>query len=307
VNESYRLAFGRKPTSDEAAAAKRFLQEQAGRIPTPRATTVAFRSDKMPYREGKAALLSPNSPMDRFEVACSTMKPTQEFTIEAFILLKSVYEDGSVRTIAAQWDGDKARPGWALGVTGKQSKDKPQTLVLQLNGATSSEAGYEAIFSGLHIELDKPYFIAASVRLSETNEQGVIFYAKDLSNDDEPMQVARVAHRLSGPLPADVTFTMGGREREANHLWDGLLDDVRLSMVALRQEQLLLTSEAVNEQTVGYWQFETPATYHKDGSGRGHDIQPKMAPPSAKPDPRAAALADFCQVLLNANEFLYVD
>jgi hypothetical protein len=307
VGEAYRLAFGRKPTDEEQAAGMRFLREQAGRIPTPRATTIAFVSDKMPYREGKAALLSPSSPMHRFEVACPATKPTGEFTIEAFILLKSVYEDGSVRTIAAQWDGDKAHSGWALGVTGRQSKHKPQTLVLQLNDPSGSDGGYEAVFSGLHIDLNKPYFIAAAVQLSQTNENGVIFYTKDLSNDDEPMQVARIPHQVTALRPTEAMFTMGGRQREANHFWDGLLDDVRLSTAALRQEQLLLTSEAVNEQTVGYWQFETPSTYRKDGSGRGHDIQPRMALPSAKADPKAAALADFCQVLLNANEFLYVD
>jgi hypothetical protein len=185
--------------------------------------------------------------------------------------------------------------------------NKPQTLVLQLSGHPGEAGGYEPVFSGLHVDLNKPYFVAAAVRLAETNEDGVIFYAKDLSNDDEPMQVARAGHKVTASLRSEAAFTMGGRYGDANHLWDGLIDDVRLSNIALRQEQLLLTSEALSERTVGYWQFETPATYFKDGSGRGNDIRLKMAPPAEKLDPRAAALADFCHVLLNANEFLYVD
>ena len=143
--------------------------------------------------------------------------------------------------------------------------------------------------------------------LAEMGEDGVVFYAKDLSNDDESMQVARASHKVTASLRSESAFTMGGRADDANHLWDGLIDDVRLSNSALRLEQLLLTSEALSERTVGYWQFETAATYFKDASGLGNDIRVKTAPPEAGPDPRAAALADFCHVLLNANEFLYVD
>jgi len=307
VGIAYRLTFGRGPTSAEQAASVRFLEEQSRRIPPPRPTTIPFVADKMPYRKGKTAVLSPDNAMDRFEVACSPMMPGGDFTIEAFVLLKSLYEDASVRTIAAQWDGNQTRPGWALGVTSKKSMNRPQTLVLQLSGGSGETGGYEPVFSGLHIELNKPYFVAASLRLAETGEDGVVFYAKDLSNDDEPMQVARASHKVTASLRSEASFTMGGRQDDANHLWDGLIDDVRLSNSALLLEQLLLTSEALSERTVGYWQFETAATYFKDASGRGNDIRVKTAPPEAKPDPRAAALADFCHVLLNANEFLYVD
>ncbi|HUR45591.1 MAG TPA: hypothetical protein VMZ27_06875, partial [Candidatus Saccharimonadales bacterium] len=65
-------------------------------------------------------------------------------------------------------------------------------------------------------------------------------------------------------------------------------------------------SEGVTDKTVGYWQFESAANYHKDSSGHGLNIKIKTAAPK-KQDPKAAALVDFCHVLLNANEFLYVD
>jgi hypothetical protein len=304
---AYRLAFGREPASAERVAALRFLDSQSRRIPPPQPATPAYVADKMPYREGKAAVLSPGGAMERFEVARSPMLLGGDFTVEGFVLLKSVYEDSSVRTIAAQWTGKPSQPGWALGVTGRKSMSKPNTLVLQLSSGPDEEGGYEPVFSGLHIELNKPYFVAASLRLAETGEGGVTFYAKDLSNDDEPMQVARATHKVTAMTRSGTAFTMGGRHGDPNHLWDGLIDDVRLSNTVLEQEQLLLTSEAPGERTVGYWQFESSATYFKDASGRGHDIQVKNAPPAAHHDPRAAALVDFCHVLLNANEFLYVD
>ena len=140
----------------------------------------------------------------------------------------------------------------------------------------------------------------------ETNESGVAFFSKDLSNDDEPMQVAHAVHRVNVTLRAATPFSIGARGSQTNHVWDGLLDDVRLSSAALKQEQLLLTAEGVTEKTVGYWPFESVANYFKDTSGHGHNLKVKLAPAIAA-DPRTAALVDFCHVLLNANEFLYVD
>src|SRR6185436_2250759 len=165
VTAAYRLAFAREPSAAERDAAMRFLRDQAERIPPPRATAVPFVAEKMPYRDGRAAALSPDGTMDRFEVACSPMMPSGDFTIEAFVLLRSLYDDSSVRTIAAHWDGQPDHPGWALGVTSRKSLNKPQTLVLQLAGEPGEgTGGYEPVFSGLNIELNKPYFVAASVR-----------------------------------------------------------------------------------------------------------------------------------------------
>ena len=61
-----------------------------------------------------------------------------------------------------------------------------------------------------------------------------------------------------------------------------------------------------DDQTAGYWRFETASGLYKDSSPRGNDIQAKIV--QAKPaNPRQAAFVDFCHVLLNSNEFLYVD
>ena len=102
-------------------------------------------------------------------------------------------------------------------------------------------------------------------------------------------------------------FTMGGHDLKTDATWDGLIDDVRLSTTALRQEQLLLTSDGVTDQTAGYWQFETNPGVYKDSSPRGNHIQVKPLPATANPSARTAALIDLCHVLLNSNEFLYVD
>jgi len=310
VTAAYRLAFGREPQSGERWEAVAFLREQATRVDTkPRpARAIAFESDKMPYREGRAALMQPNGMQNKFEVPRSGSLVTEKFTIEAFVLLKSVYDDAAVRTIASVWDGKETSPGWSFGVTGRKSRNRPQTLVLQLAGRPmEGNTGGEAIFSGLNLELNKPYFVAACVDLANTNENGITFYSKDLSNDDEPLQIAHVAHRTAQPIRSRADFTIGGRDDRVDHVWDGLIDDVRLSNSVLKPEQLLLTSESINETTMGFWRFESATSYQKDSSPRANDIRAKIAPVTAPANPRAAALIDFCHVLLNANEFLYVD
>ena len=223
-------------------------------------------------------------------------------------MLRSVYADAKVRTIVSQWDGIKGHPGWSLGVTGMRSRNKPQTLVLQLSGDQSWSPGdpVEPVFSGMHIELNKPYFIAVSVDLDDATEKGITFYAKDLSNDDEPLKAISAAHVVTSGIRGNVPLFIGGRAGTTEHVFDGLIDDLRISNVPLRQEQLLFTSAALNEHTVGYWKFEPEPGPFKDSSPAGNHINAPTVEVT-RDDPRAAALLDFCHVLLNSNEFLYVD
>jgi mono/diheme cytochrome c family protein len=302
-----RLTFGRLPTEKERRRMLAFLQKDA-RDETQASTSAAFRAEKMPYREGRAAVLNPDGPQARLPVPRLAALPDGDFTIEAFVLLRSLYDDASVRTIVSQWNMTKNKPGWSLGVTSRKSAFKPQTLVLQLSGAAEKNGtDYESLFSGLHIALNKPYFVAVSLHLSDPDKQGVTFYAKDLSNDEEPLQSVRCSHKMTSLSHPEALFTIGGRDiTKIHHNWDGLIDDVRLSRGVLRPEQLLLTAEGATDQTVGFWQFEEKPGVYKDSTTHGNDIQIKTGP-GVGSDARMAAWVDLCHVLLNANEFLYVD
>ncbi len=303
-----RLAWAREPSSAEIEAARRFLDAETQLIEARPAEMkpLTLTTEKMPFREGKGVVLSPGG-VDRLFMRNSPTFPEGEFTLEAFVQLKSLYQDGQIRTIASLWDGDKKNPGWSFGITGKQSRYKPQTLVLLLNGTGSPANEAEPIFSGMTLEIGKPYYVAVAVRSDDTSPNGVTFYAKDLSNDDLPMQVAAVPHATSGGIAGKCDFTLGARGGEKHSVWDGLIDDVRLSRAALPAEQLLLNSaQATSEATVGYWRFENDSGLYKDSSSRGNDIEAKIV--QTKPaDPRRAAFVDFCHVLLNSNEFLYLD
>ncbi len=310
LTDAFRLCFGRDPGAAEIEAAQNFITRQATEISGGTGDTEAssFISDKMQTREGNAAQLMPESGQERLIVQNDASLPGGDFTIEAFINVKSVYPSGAVRTIASKWDGNKGHPGWSLGITGMGSRNKPQTLVLQLSGNRPDKPAdpVEAVFSGLHIDIGKPYFIAVSVSLDDATEKGITFYAKDLTNDDEPMQSVQVAHAVTSGIANDTPLVIGGTPTGEGSLFDGLIDDVRLSDTALHAEELLATSPSPGEHTMGFWKFESSPNPYADSSGHGHDISTSHQKDQRK-DPRFAALVDFCHILLNSNEFLYLD
>jgi uncharacterized protein DUF1549/uncharacterized protein DUF1553/cytochrome c/concanavalin A-like lectin/glucanase superfamily protein len=309
IARAYRLAFGRAPTADETDAALAFLRDQQARIDPEKAGSAkaAFVHDKIPYRDGQAAVLAPHSPQSRFDVPNADALPAGDFTIEAFVVLRSIYDSGSVRTIAAKWNGDPQEPGWGFGVTGKKSRRKPETLVMQIYGKKlDGSFGEQAVFSDQNIEINKPYYLAASVKLAGDGPGKIRFFVKDLSNDEEPLLTAEVEHTITGGYANDEPFTIGGRPGTKESWFDGLIDDVRLSSAPLRTEQLLFTKEGTARETVGYWRFEPKPGVFRDSSEHGLDITP-AASTAKKIDVHKAALADFCHVLLNSNEFLYVE
>src|SRR5204862_3699146 len=126
---------------------------------------------------------------------------------------------------------------------------------------------------------------------ADTSEQGITFYSKDLSNDDEPLQVATFVHKIASGIRSNAPLQIGARCATAQNLFDGLIDDVRLSNAALTAGQLLLNDAAISAQTVGYWKFENNPGVFKDASPCGADIAAKMIEPP-RIDPRAAAFTD---------------
>jgi len=311
IAQAYRLTFGRSPSTEEITAAKAFLAEQSNRIDPRKSATASaeFVPGKIPFRDGQAAEVKLDSSHHGFQVPHAKMMPSADFTIEAFVYAWSVAETGAVRTIAAKWDGDLKHPGWAFGVTGKKSRRKPQTVVMQFAGKQRDGTfGEEAVFSDQHIQLNKPYYLCAAVQLATEKQPGEVrFYLKDLSNDDEPLLTAKIEHDIVGGFDNQQPFTIGSRGEKALGSFDGLIDDVRYSESALGVEQLLFTNEGTNKHTVGYWQFEAKPNVFRDAAGHGLDIKPNGAIGGSNRDVRNAAWVDFCHVLLNANEFLYVE
>ncbi|MFO0911228.1 MAG: PSD1 and planctomycete cytochrome C domain-containing protein, partial [Isosphaeraceae bacterium] len=229
VGRAYQLAYNRDPTPEERAEALRFLADQSHRVGT-RPGDVAegqFLSDKIPTRGGQAARFELDGPQSRLVVSGSPDLGSSDFTIECFFVLRSVDQGAGVRTLAARWNGQATTPGWSFGVTGKGSRRKPQTLVLQIYGTRAGETKgpvEAAIFSDQHISLDKPYFAAASVRLATPDRPGAVtFSLKDLANSDEPILTSQVPLNIVGGFSNDLPLTLGGRSGKGAASFDGLI------------------------------------------------------------------------------------
>ncbi|HVE38281.1 MAG TPA: DUF1553 domain-containing protein, partial [Planctomycetota bacterium] len=299
VKAAYRIAFGRAPSADELARGVAFLEKSA---PAAKAADLPL-VQAMPDRGGQAARFRSEHMEDRLCMDADPALPSSDFTIEAVVILDSLYEDAAVRVIASQWAGKPEQPGWSFGVTSVKSKHQPRNLILQLTG----DGGTEVVPSDLHLELHKTHYVGASVRIGETGEGGVTFYMQDLSDPDAPLRVAAVRHKITGGYRSKAAFMIGGRDGQKVHGWDGLIDEVRLSRAALSKDQLLFVEGARTPDAVaGHWTFEPEPGFFKEAGGRvkplGRPVLPK-APGVAS----ETGLVDFCHVLLNSNEFLYVD
>jgi hypothetical protein len=239
--------------------------------------------------------------------------PTADFTIEAHVILQSLFPDATVRTIASQWTGDFAMPGWSFGVTSEQSKYRPRNLILQLAGDPKAGGSpYSVIPSDIQLQLQRPYYVAASVR-TQGDEKSVTFSVKDLSDNDAPLVEKTVAHPFAGSHAASSRFAIGGRDvadqrSRATSVWDGLVDDVRLSSRPLAREELLWEDGDPGDAVVGHWTFEETPGFAADASGHGRSLVRNGLPlPQVKDIRRYESLVDLCHVLFNSSEFLYVE
>jgi hypothetical protein len=306
VAYAYRSATGRHPTKSQISDALQFLAEQERLSNAGEEANFGVRIGNL-SKEIQGVDLAPTGKANRLSVPFHESLPDGDFTIEAFVLLRSLYEDATVRTIAAQWDSNTQHPGWALGVTSKKSSYQPRNLILQLVGDPSKgAAGYEVIASNLRPELNKPYYVAVTVNLRFQSPAGITFYMKDLSQPDSELQTANVGHKVTEKYRGAFDFTIGGRDKSNRHYWDGLIGEVRLSSKALSENELLVKGGEKATGVVGHWPFDSKATALKDSSPNGLDLSLNNASQN-NDSPSTIALIDFCHVLLNTNQILYVD
>jgi hypothetical protein len=337
VDRAFNLAYGRNARPQEKAAMVAFLNTSRGNVTvassaqTPAAVAGADVNDQpitqvMPQVGGQAILLRSANPADMLKMPkISGAQPLfgDHFTVEAYVMLESIYENASVRVIASQWNNDKKTPGWSLGVTSEKSAFLPRNLILQLFGDESNgrKGGYEVVASNLRLELHKVYYVGVAVDLTDTSEKGITFWLKDVGDMDAPLRTAHVKHTVTGsvastsPLPLIVGGTDSAAAK-APHGWDGLIGELRICNEVLKPEQNLWNDGDAKAVTKAYWKFEETPGFLKDSTGktpdliRGTGAMPLKSSKSTAPTPAAkvdAALIDLCHVLLNSNEFLYVD
>jgi len=308
-----RRVTSREPTEARLAQAAEFLAAQRQRLGEDASTQSIAVGQRMPQRAGLAAVIDPADPAAVLRAGGSGW-PEKDFTIEAHVILQSLFADATVRTIASQWTGDTSEPGWSLGVTSEKSRYKPRNLILQLSGDRARDGSPSVVIpSDIHLQLQRPYYVAASVRTTgSADERTVTFYVKDLSDNDAPLVIKPVSHPFAGSHASSCTFAIGGRDAgrtqvESTHAWDGLIDDVRLSNRALAQAELLWEDGEPDDVVVGHWTFEETPGFAADSSSHGRTLVRGLPQPEVKDLRRFESLVDLCHVLLNTSEFLYVE
>ena len=311
IRQVYKLAYAREPQPLEIQRALEFLtgrsEEEAGESKSPE----QLPTSPLVKEFGAAAKLSRTDAPQRIYLPDAASLPKGDFTFEAIVQLESVYSDATVCTIASWWDSSSSHPGWSLGVTSEQSRYKPRNLIVQLVGtADSGGLKYEVIPSDMHLQLKRPYYVAVSVKLSDTKPSGITFYLQDLSKPGGELKTAQVAHSVVSGYANEGKFLLGGRHGSSQHRWHGQLDEVRFSRESLSREQLLASTEPKKvepETIVGYWQFNRAEAPLADSSSQARQLTYDALISTPSLSVNEAAWLDFCHVILNSNEFLYVD
>lgn len=305
VDSLHQRLFGRPVTDDEAKGAAAFMANYESLVPVE-AIREAERLVAMPGQaEGPAAHAINLSPGGKLSVLLPDVDclPQADFTVQAVVTLRSVYEDAKVRTIAATWSGDAKQPGWSFGVTSTKSRYQPRNLILQLVGKTEDAENihYEVVPSNLRLELDRPYFVAVSVDLDDLSEHGVTFFVRDLGRVDAPLQTASAKHEVNRSIHDGAPLRLGARAD--THAWDGLVARLRLDAARLSRHDI---EAGTSHQPVLDWQFNDPGMIGHDASGRNHHAQ-VLVNDDDRLSPNDLARAALVHVLLNANELLYLD
>lgn len=305
IANAYQALYSRQPSQDEVQLGLEFLEHYAGE--TPEEQGPKFEElVSMPNTGCNAIDLKPGEAI-RLSSPTSEKLPNGDFTVEAVVLLRSLYKDASVRTIVGHWDGSPTGAGWSLGVTSTQSSYQPRNLILQLVGktATGEALHYEVVASNLRPELNKPYYVAASVRLGDTSENGVTFYMRDLSVKDAKLQVANAEHTVTQGIRPKHELTIG--DRFGTHQWDGLIDSIRIEAKARDLTQLAQADSAEGlPQYATDWQFEDKESIGFDSSGNQHHVRTISDTTDVVPTDTRARIA-LVHALLNSNEFIYID
>jgi len=304
IRAAYELTTSQSATDSQLALGLAFLAP--GNAPIIAAKKITHEAGELKTpKPTPAAVLSPKGPQLSLEASNPGPLPEGNFTAEAFIQLNSLFPDASVRTIISQWNSSKASPGWSLGITSTKSAYQPRNLILQLIGVPQrGDHGYEVIASNLRPELNKPYFVAVSLKFGDNGAGKTTFILQDLSKPKAPLQTVTKPFNKNKHYVTKQAPIIGGRAQTQSHSWDGLIGNVRLTNRALDPEETLLMKPAAGPDTLAHWKFTKP-DFYADSSANKNTLQAAWAP--SQTDPQLALLTEYCHVLLNANAFLYID
>lgn len=165
-----------------------------------------------------------------------------DLTVEAFVNLTSASGDGQARVFAAQFGTTGTTRAFNFGVAGNTSSTftDNNTLFLQVANAAGAVS---SIDTGFRLTTGVNYYLAASINAGALNagaDGQVTFYLKDLTNAGTLQTATKTVTGFNAFYDPTQVFTIGSSSNGTTSRWDGIIDEVRFSDVALTSDQLLV-------------------------------------------------------------------
>ncbi|TWT34205.1 DUF1549 domain-containing protein [Blastopirellula retiformator] len=301
IRAAYMRAFSREPSPAELEAAQEFIAQQLRIAQESSAKERPLAIAPLQGTDRNGVRLNPSAEISQLSANLPDLTGAS-FSVETIVQLDSLYDDASVRTIASQWTGANSQPGWNFGVTSKKSAYTPRNLIMQLVGANSlDQTVYEVVPSGIRFELGRPYYACVQYVLDDTGAAEVWFFVQDLSTENAPLKTAVVKTEIIAGIRNEYPLVIGGRTGTKSSAFDGLVAEVRVAPAALSEQQLLIQPIDDVDEVLGHWKLNRPT-----GSLRSLEGGVDLTSGDAAINSDNAAWVDFCHILLNSNEFLYV-
>lgn len=172
--------------------------------------------------------------------ATGTTLNVQSFTIEAFIFADASPTDDNMY-ISSRWLASNGQRSWALGRATRESNTPGGTqngLYLLVSGDGNET---HIVGSGFVLDEKKQYYVAASFDHS-SNTDDVTFYIQNLTDGGSLQSVTFSSGRTTVNNPSNSPVQIGSFSTSSG-LWNGLIDEVRLSNTVLSENQLLIVPE----------------------------------------------------------------
>lgn len=167
-----------------------------------------------------------------------------DLTIEAFVELDSVDTGGVARVIAAQFGGSATTRAFNFGIAGNESGTfrADRTLFLQVVNTAGTVLNID---SGFRLTEATSYYLAVSIDAGSRNSGAdgeVTFYLKDLTNGGTLQSKTIAVRSFNGFYDPAQAITIGSAGDGTGSRFHGVIDEVRLSDVALTSDELLVFS-----------------------------------------------------------------
>lgn len=152
-----------------------------------------------------------------------------QFTLEAYVSPRLNLSDNVY--ILSQYSTAGNQRSFAFGITAGTGELR---MLLSDNGTSFTTF----VTDGLALATDTDYYVAVSFDFSS----GLTFYLQDLTNEGSLLSQS-FSTTLTGVFDSTADVSVGGFQAITINRWKGLIDEVRISDLAMGSSQLLIVPE----------------------------------------------------------------